>query len=86
MKKIIYQIHKIKEVPFNISIENMRKYPVHYQIFYEIEKSILAFTYDPSNRLNEGEYSKFIQNMLVTKYSTPTYKAKVEILENQDYN
>lgn len=75
MKKIIFKIKKLKEVKFDMSIENIRKYPTHKQHFFEIEDKFFSVAYDPAKNLNELEYARFIKNQLIEMYSTPDFPA-----------
>lgn len=82
METLKFRITKIKKVAIDISINNLRKYPVHEHYLFEEEKSILKYEYNPCSNLNTMEYKKYLQKHLENKYNSNNTKAHVKIIED----
>lgn len=82
METLKFRITKIKKVAIDISINDLRKYPVHEHYLFEEEKSILTYEYNPCSNLNIIEYKKYLQKNLENKYNSNNTKAHVKIIED----
>ncbi len=68
-KHFTFKVIKQNEIPFDFTIDETRKFPVHEHYLTELQEILVLYKYRPSSNLDEEKYIEFIAKKLKKKYN-----------------
>ena len=71
MKTIKFKLQYLVEIPLDLSIDQIRKFPTNSSYLYKQRNQIITYKFDPCKNLNENEYIKFLTQHF-TELHNPT--------------
>ncbi len=69
IKHIVFVVIKQKAIPFDFSLEELKRFPVHEHYLTELQEITVVYKYKPTLNLNEEEYVLQLTNKLKRKYN-----------------
>jgi hypothetical protein len=67
--KLLFRIIQVKSEPIELSLEQMRKFPVHEHFLSKGSELLLLYTFKPTSNLNIDEYKVFLCEFFKRKYN-----------------
>ena len=77
MKIIKFKLRYLIELPLELSIEQIRKFPTNSSYLYRQKQEIITYKFDPCKNLNEKEYVKFLKQHFIELYKP----ISIEVIE-----
>ncbi len=69
VKHIAFVIIKQKAIPFDFSLEELKRFPVHEHYLTELQEITVLYKYKPASTLDEEAYIKELTKKLKRKYN-----------------
>lgn len=80
METYKFKITTQKQLPINLSIESIRKYPVNQHRLIETITRYVIYKYTPTPNLNKDEYLKILMKTIVKQYENETTTISIELI------
>jgi len=81
MIKLVFKIVRLRPEKFELSLENMQRFPVHEDYLNAGDELILVYEFKPTRKLNIKEYTEFLRKKFKRKYNA--YSVTVGQIEKQ---